>query len=88
MNEVFFYVKITTTYAILMSLPLIIHMQILVEFFSLPSEPTPRYLKVKPKLRIVKDVNVRFAPYISPMLVIFSLFFCDPKTTRNKAASL
>ena len=40
------------------------------------------------RLGAVIDVKVRFARNILPMLVIFSLFFCDPKSTRSKIAPL
>ena len=43
-------------------------------------------LKIKSKLGGVIDINVRFAQDILPMLVIFSLLFCDPKLTRSKIA--
>ena len=37
-------------------------------------------LKTKSKLGALIDVNVKFAEDMA-MLVIFSLFFCDPKST-------
>ena len=94
MNEVFYYAKSTTTYAILMSLPLIIRItntyQILLftEQTSSGKHYPPKLkvvhhcnsLKIKSKLGAVINVNVRFAQDILPMLVIFSLF----SVTQNR----
>ena len=42
----------------------------------------------KDKLGAVIDVNVRFAQDVLSMLVTFSLFFCDPKSTWSKIIPL
>ena len=45
-------------------------------------------LKIKSKLGAVIDVNVRYAQDILLVLVIFSLFFYDPKLIRGKIEPL
>ena len=46
------------------------------------------YLEMKSKLGSVIDVNVRFAQDILPILVIFSLSFCDSMLTGGKMTPL
>ena len=81
------YAKTTTTYAILMSLPLIIRVILLFtertnsgKHYPLKFRSVHHYSssKTKSELAAVAEVNVRFVQDILPMLVIFNLFFCDP----------
>ena len=94
----FIYAKTTTTYAILMPLPLIIRVTntYWILLFTERTNSGKHYhpklktmhhcssLKIKSKLGTVIYVNVRLAQDILPILVTFSLIFQWPKVDKKQ----